>query len=93
FVMRAIETEGAAEPRTLMIANTLREVQINVNSGASAQLKAKFPNAYVKTTPVMDGKYLAWQIDAGDQDLVKVGANEIIEATVINGQATYLVGA
>ncbi|MBZ5509941.1 MAG: hypothetical protein LAN70_02115 [Acidobacteriia bacterium] len=93
IVVRAIATEDGAEPRTLMIANTLREVQINVNSGASAQMKIKFPNAYVKTTPVMDGKYLSWQIDASDQDLVKVGAAEIIEATVINGQATYLVGA
>ena len=93
IVIRTIATEGAAEPRTLMIANTLREVQININSGAAAQMNVKFPNAYVKTTPVMDGKFLAWQIDAGDQDLVKVGANEIIEATVINGQATYLTGA
>jgi hypothetical protein len=93
FVIRAKDTEDAAEPRTLMIANTLREVQINVNSGAAAQLNCKFPNCKVRTTPVMDGKYLAWQIDAGDQDLVKVGANEIIEVTVINGQAAYLVGA
>jgi len=93
FVIRAKDTEDAAEPRTLMISNTLREVQINVNSGAAAQIACKFPNCKVRTTPVMDGKYLAWQVDAGDQDLLKAGASEIVEVTVTNSQATYLTGA
>jgi hypothetical protein len=95
ITLRAKDTEDAAEPRTLMIANTLREVQINVNSGAAAKLYAKFPNTYIKTTPTMDGKFLAWQMEGGDQELVKpIGsASEIVEVTVTNSEATYLVGA
>jgi hypothetical protein len=95
IMLRAKDTEDAAEPRSLMIANTLREVQLNVNSGAAAKLFTKFPNTYIRTTPNMDGRYLSWQIDGGDQELVKpIGsASEIVEVTVTNSQATYLVGA
>lgn len=93
IMLRAKDTEVAGDPRTIALANTIREIQININSGAAAQLKVKFPGAYVRAKRTMEGNYVAWSIEGNEQDVQKSGANEIIECTVINSQATYLVGA
>lgn len=93
FLIRAKETEAATEPRTLFLNDTIQEIQINVNSGAAAQLKAKFPACYVRTSPVADGKFVGWRVEVTEQDVLKLGANEIVELTALNSQATYLVGA
>jgi hypothetical protein len=34
-----------------------------------------------------------WQLESADNDVIKSGANEVFQATVINSTATYLTGA
>lgn len=92
-MIRAKDTEAGAEPRSLNFANTLREVQMNVNSGAAAQLNLKIPNTYVVTKPVIDGKFVGWQLSGGDQDVVKVAGAELVEAVALNSTAAYLTAA
>lgn len=93
MTLRAKDTEGAADPRTLFIADTIQESDFIINSGAAAQCTIKIPNHYVRTTPVTDGDFVGWNIEVTEEDVVKVGANEIVQATVINSQQTWLVGA
>lgn len=93
MLLRAKDTEDAAEPRTLQFGNTLREVQINTNSGAAAQLNIKFPGTYVRTQPTKDGNFVAWQIDVTAEDIIKSGSNEIVQATAINDVTTWLTTA
>jgi hypothetical protein len=93
MLLRAKDTEVAADPRTLFLADTLQETQFVFNSGAAAQCTVKFPGHYVHAVPVSDGNFVGWQVDATEEDVIKSGANEIVQATVINSQPTFLVGA
>jgi hypothetical protein len=93
MLLRAKDTEGAAEPRTLMLANTLREVQINTATSGTATLNIKFPGTYIRTQPTRDGNFVSWQIDATEEDVIKSGSNEIIEVTTIDDVTTWLTTA
>lgn len=93
FVARAKDTEVAGDLRTIALADTVREVQFVTNSGASAQLTAKFPACYIRQQPSLDGNFVSWNVDASEEDCQKSGANEVIEVTAINAQATYLTGS
>ncbi len=79
--------------RTLHINNTMRELQINCNSGAAAQLNMKFPGIFFNAQLNAQNVEEIWQVTAGEQDVIKNGLNEVFQAVVINNQSAYLVGA
>lgn len=80
--------------RTIFLANTIRELQINTNSGAAAQLNIKFPGLYFSATQAgQDGNETVWNIESDERAVVKSGANEICDIVAINSTPTYLVGA
>jgi hypothetical protein len=89
-----IAAKDVDDVRTLFLNDTLRELQINTNSGASAQLKFKFPGLYLSAAQIgADGNEEVWQVESNERSVIKSGVNNLVEVTVINGQATYLVGA
>jgi len=89
-VQMQVAAKDVDDIRTLVINDTIRELQINVNSGAAAQLKFRFPGIVLRGTPGADGSYVAWNLDTGEDGVFKSGSNEPIEMTAINSQATYL---
>jgi len=79
--------------RTLFLGDTKRELQINTNSGAAAQLNIKFPAIFFSGWSLSnDGIEIVHQLEASEQDVLKEAGN-LVELTAINSQATYLVGA
>jgi hypothetical protein len=50
MLVRAKDTEVAADPRSLFLADTIQETNFIMNSGAAAQCTVKFPNHYVHAT-------------------------------------------
>jgi len=77
--------------RSLFIAGTLRELQINTSMGAAAQLNLKFPGVYITEAPfAMEGNMRVYQITIAEQDVIKSGSSEHVEFTAINSQVTYL---
>jgi len=88
-----IAAKDSDDLRTLMVNDTLQELQINTNSGAAAQLNFKFHNLYFKMTPVADGNEQCWDLVSEDQDMMKGAGLEPLTVTAINAQATFLVGA
>jgi hypothetical protein len=89
-----VSAKDVDDMRTLFTNDTLQEVQINTNSGAAAQLNIKFPNTYVSAAQIgTDGKEEIWSIESDEMAQIKSGASEVAQVTVINGQATWLVGA
>lgn len=85
-----IAAKDVDDMRTLVINDTMRELQININSGASAQLNFKFPNVVFKGVPSGDGSFVAWNLDTGDEGVFKIGAAEPIQVVAINAQPTWL---
>jgi hypothetical protein len=88
-----VAAKDADDIRTLFLNDTMRELQINCNSGAAAQLNMKFPGIFFTAQLTAQGVEEIWQLSAGDQDVVKNGLNEVFQATVINNQSAYMVGA
>jgi len=88
FVMAAKDTDDI---RGLFLANTEQELQININSGAAAQLKFRFPSIHLSAVQCgADGNDVIYNVECDEQALLKKGANDLVEVTVINSQATYL---
>ncbi len=79
--------------RSVFVADTLQELQINTNSHANGQMNLKFPNLYIRATPAADGEEQVWDLTFGEQDVMKGSALELFEGVAINTEATYLVGA
>lgn len=76
---------------TLVKNNTVQEIQLNMNSGAAAQLKFQFPSIYLSAAQVgTDGREVVMQIESNEDSILKTGAGEPLVVTVINSQATYL---
>lgn len=93
-VSLGIAAKDTDDVRTLFVNDTDQELQINVNSGASAQLKFRFPNIQFKGVGAADGQFVVWNLDADETSIFKPdSATEPIEMTAINGVATYLVAA
>ncbi|HWR17119.1 MAG TPA: hypothetical protein VN577_19980 [Terriglobales bacterium] len=89
-----ISAKNVDNIRTLLLNDTLQEVQINTNSGAAAQLNIKYPNIYLSAAQIgVDGMDQVWQIETDEQAMMKLGASEVVQVSVLNNQATYLVGA
>jgi hypothetical protein len=94
-VTLAVSAKDVDDIRTLFLNDTLRELQINTNSGAAAQLNFKFPGLYFSAAQLgVSGIEEIWQLESNEVSVIKSGANEVIVPVVINNQATaYLIGA
>lgn len=94
-VQLAIAAKSVDDIRTALHLNdTLQELQINTNGGAAAQLNMKFPNLYFQApSPSADGTEEIWNLTAGEQDVMKGAALNLVEFSVINSQPNYLVAA
>jgi len=88
-----VAAKDTDDMRTLDLNNTLREVQINTNSGASAQLNLKFPGVQVRAQLSAQGVEEIWTVQSAENKVFKSGSNEVFQATVINNIAAYGVGA
>lgn len=93
-VQLGIAAKNVDDIRTLNLNDTLQELKINTNSGASAQLNIEFPNLHFRAPQLaVDGIEQVWNVTAEEQDVLKAAALDYVKATVINGLSTYLVGA
>jgi len=93
-VQLAVAAKDVDDIFTLHLNDTLQELQINTNSGASAQLKFKFPNLKFRAPQAaVDDLDTVWNLEAGEQDVLKGAALNLVEPQVINSQAAYLVAA
>jgi len=85
-----IAAKDVDDIRTLINNDTIQELDIITNSGASAQLTCKFPGMYFKGQLQASGDEEVWNIQTTEQEIIKSGANEIFQAVVTNSTATYL---
>jgi hypothetical protein len=89
-----IAAKDVDDVRTLFLNDTIQELQINTNSGAAAQLKIRFPGMFLSAAQIgVDGNEEIWQVDTDENSVIKSGVLNLVEVTVINNQATYLVAA
>jgi hypothetical protein len=74
--------------------DTQKEVQFITNSGAAQQLTMQFPYSMPEAFQIgTDGREMIWQMNAGDNAVLKPGAQEVFQAIVTNNQSAYGVGA
>jgi hypothetical protein len=80
--------------RTLFVADTVRELQINTNTAANSQLNFKFPKIRFRVSPpAAEGNFIVRTLEADESGIQKDATAEFVEAVAVNNQATYLVGA
>jgi len=88
-----IAATSADDVLTLLRSNTLQEVNWTVNSGASS-LVLDMPNVELKAAKLgTSGNMVIWQIEADESSIFNYGGAGMLNATVVNSQASYLVGA
>lgn len=90
----AVAAKDADDVRTLFLADTVRELKINTTTSAK-QLNLTLPQVVCGDASYSaDGNEIVYQMSFDESGVQKGGAlNEILQAVVINGQATYGVGA
>jgi hypothetical protein len=89
-----VSAKDVDDIRSILLAGTIRELQINTNSGAAAQLNLKLPGMFFTGAPMSNsGNRAIYTITSEPQAVIKSGGNEPIVAVLINSQPTYLVGA
>jgi hypothetical protein len=89
-----VKATSADDMRTISENDTQKEVQIITNSGAAQQMTLQFPYTMLDTFQIgTDGREMIWQMNAGDNAVLKPGAQEVFQAIVTNNQAAYGVGA
>jgi hypothetical protein len=88
-----IDAKDTDDIRTIFLADTIRELQINNNSGASAQLNFTFKGLYFSAAKLgVDGTVEVWNVTSDEMGVTKNGANEPLTIVAINSQAaSYLV--
>lgn len=91
-VQLAIAAKDVDDVRTIFLADTIRELQINTNSGAAAQLNIKLPGMYYSAAQIgMDGKEGVWNVQSDENaGVIKSGGSNYAEYTAINGETTFL---
>jgi hypothetical protein len=87
-----IAAKDVDDVRTLLINDTIQELQINTNSGAAAQLNLKFPGAYVTAAQIgVDGNEEIWSIESNqDAGVIKNGGANYVEYVAINSEPAFL---
>lgn len=92
-VRLAVAASSSDDLRTLFVNNTLQELQINTNSGATAQLNFKFHNLYFKASMLADGLEQVWELVSDETDVMKGAGLEPLTVTAINAQGSATGGA
>jgi hypothetical protein len=89
-----VKATSTDDLRLLLTGDVLRQVRIKIVSGAAQTATLDFPGTFlVAPAATAAGQEVAWPLTAGDQDVIKWQGQEIFQATIINNQAAYLVGA
>jgi len=85
---------SGAHTFTLLRSDTLQEVNWTTTSGASS-LVIDMPAVHLKSAKLgASGNMVVWQIEGDETTILNVGGAGVMNASVINSQATaYLVGA
>jgi hypothetical protein len=94
-VSALVDATDADDMITLHRNATERDLQLTLDNGAAGadhrKLDLMFTHLYFAgAQPTANGKLVAIQMDTDESSILKVGADEPLVATVINGQATYL---
>lgn len=93
-LMINVKATSADDMRTISENDTQKEVQIIANSGAAQQMTLQFPYVMLDTFQIgVNGREMQWQMNAGDNAVLKPGTQEVFQAIVINNQSAYGVGA
>jgi hypothetical protein len=88
-----IAATSADDIFTLVRNDTLQEANWTITSGASS-LILDMPNLKLKSGKVgTSGNMVVWQIESDENNIYNVAGAGVLNATVVNSQATYLVGA
>lgn len=87
-----VSAKDVDDIRTLLINGTEQEVQININSGAAAQLNFKFPHVKFKGGPAADGNFVAYNLEVDENGLLanNYPADPPFQMVAVNSQATWL---
>jgi hypothetical protein len=89
-----VKATSADDMRTIADNDTQKEIQIITNSGAAQQMTLGSPYVMFETFQIgVNGRELQWSMNAGDNAVLKPGAQEVFTAVVINNQSAYGVGA
>jgi hypothetical protein len=88
-----VDAKDTDDIRSIFLADTIRELQINTNSGAAAQLNFTFKGLYFTAAQLgTDGNVEVWNIESDEEGIIKNGANEPLTIVAINSvAASYLV--
>jgi|SRR5579864_1091215 len=89
----AVAAKNVDDIRTLFLNDTLQELDILCNSGASAQMNFIFKGVYLAAAKMgLDKIEEVWTISGDDKGIIKNGANEVLTVNVLNSvAASYLV--
>jgi hypothetical protein len=91
FNVKATSTD---DMRTISENDVQKEILIVTNSGAAQQLTLGSPYAMFDTFQIgQSGREQIWQMNAGDNAVLKPGPQEVFTAVVTNNQSAYGVGA
>jgi hypothetical protein len=93
--MMSVMAKDADDIRTLLLNDTIQAVQIIVSDSTAAKsMQIDLDHVYLSAAVKgADGDKVIWQVEIDEQSMMKNGANPVIQVTVINSVATYLVGA
>jgi hypothetical protein len=89
-----VKATSADDMRTISENDTQKEIQVVTNSGASQQMTLGSPYVMLDTFQIgQSGREQIWQMNAGDNAVLKPSTQEVFNAIVTNNQAAYGVGA
>jgi hypothetical protein len=92
--MLNVKATSVDDMRTISENDTQKEIQIVTNSGAAQQMTLGSPYVMFDTFQIgVSGREMVWQMNAGDNAVLKPGTQEVFTAVVINNQSAYGVGA
>jgi hypothetical protein len=92
--MLNVKATSADDMRTISENDTQKEIQIVTNSGAAQQMTLGSPYVMFDTFHIgVSGREMIWQMNAGDNAVLKPSTQEVFTAVVINNQSAYGVGA
>lgn len=89
-----VKATSVDDIRTISENDTQKEIQVATNSGASQQMTLGSPYVLFDAFQIgQSGREQMWQMNAGDNAVLKPAAQELFTAVVTNNQSAYGVGA
>jgi hypothetical protein len=89
-----VKATSTDDMRTISENDTQKEIQIVTNSGAAQQMTLGSPYVLFDTFQIgQSGREQMWQMNAGDNAVLKPSTQEVFTAIVTNNQSAYGVGA